>query len=93
MQKRKMPILVSVIVIALVTVGLGMGTMAYYTDTETSEGNTLTAAIMDLKVDRNPNGAVFNWVDDPNLPVMQIAFGVLNLSHQQKKLGIIGILL
>ncbi|GAI22921.1 unnamed protein product [marine sediment metagenome] len=42
--------------LALVAIGLvaslaGAGTMAYFNDTETSEGNTFTAGTLDLKVD------------------------------------------
>ena len=36
--------------IALVAAGVGMGTMAYFSDTETSTGNTVTAGTMDLEL-------------------------------------------
>ena len=43
-----------------------IGTISYYSDTETSVGNTFTAGTLDLKVwNSSGNGA---WVDDPNVP-------------------------
>ena len=43
-------VLVSVMCIALVAMLAGAGTLAYFSDTETSTGNTFTAGTMDLKV-------------------------------------------
>jgi predicted ribosomally synthesized peptide with SipW-like signal peptide len=55
-------ILLSLGTIALVaTIGIG-GTVAYFTDTETSTGNTFTAGTLDLKVGVNSNT---NLVDNP----------------------------
>ena len=55
MQKMKMPIITSVIVIALIAAGLGMGTMAYFSDTDTSTNTVFTAGEMLVEV-----GAVFS---------------------------------
>jgi len=52
----------------VLVVGLvGGGAFAYFSDTETSEDNTFTAGTLDLKFDNDPDGSVFNWVDDPDL--------------------------
>jgi len=48
-------VLASVLVIGVAATMLGAGTMAYFNDTETSEGNTFTAGTLDLTVnDQNP---------------------------------------
>ena len=44
-------ILISLMSIALVIGLVGVGTMAYFSDTETSTGNTFTAGTLDLTVD------------------------------------------
>ena len=44
-------ILTSLIVIGIVASVIGAGTIAYFSDTETSAGNTFTAGNLDLKVD------------------------------------------
>ena len=44
--------------IGVVAMAVGMGTYAYFSDTETSTGNTFTAGTLDLKVD---------GMDDPNV--------------------------
>lgn len=54
----KSSILVSTMTIGLVAVMLSVGTMTYFSDTETSEGNIITAGTLDLKVDEQ---------DDPNV--------------------------
>ena len=49
-------ILISLMAIALVIGLVGAGTMAYFSDTETSSGNTFTAGTLDLNVGgENPN--------------------------------------
>ena len=49
-------ILISLMAIALVIGLVGAGTMAYFSDTETSSGNTFTAGTLDLAVGgENPN--------------------------------------
>ncbi len=44
-------ILTSLMVIGVVGSAMSAGTMAYFSDTETSTGNTFTAGVIDLKVD------------------------------------------
>jgi len=62
MQKT---ILVSLVTIGLLASVIGVGTYAFFSDTETSSGNTMTAGTLDLKV---WNG--INWVDDPAVPAL-----------------------
>ena len=52
--------MLSLLVIGVVAMAAGAGTIAYFSDTETSTGNTFTAGTLDLKVDWNEsyNGAV-----------------------------------
>lgn len=52
--------------VAVLTVS-GAGSLAYFSDTETSTGNTFTAGTLDLKVWDYPGES---WVDDPNVPVL-----------------------
>jgi len=54
-------ILAAIVVIGLVGFALGWGTYSYFSDTETSSGNTFTAGTLDLKVDGRdgPLGAYF----------------------------------
>lgn len=58
-------ILMSVMVIGIATAFLGAGTFAYFTDTETSTGNTFTAGTIDLAVNNeNPwTSAMFTFTD------------------------------
>ena len=51
MRKGNMTILASVLAIALVAVGVGMGTMAYFSDVATSTDNVLTAGTYDIKLE------------------------------------------
>ncbi len=60
MRKGNMTILTSVFVMALVAAGIGMGTMAFFSDVETSSDNMFTAGTLDLTVD---------GLDDPSLPI------------------------
>ncbi|MDO9517729.1 MAG: TasA family protein, partial [Methanosarcinaceae archaeon] len=48
MLNKKM--LLSLLIIGVVSVSAGAGTWAYFTDTETSTGNTFTAGTLDLIV-------------------------------------------
>jgi len=50
MKKGKVTIIASVLAIALVAVGIGMGTMAYFSDVETSDDNLFTAGTLNLEV-------------------------------------------
>lgn len=64
MQKRQLrsnaskKIFVSLLMIGLIAMLISAGTYAYFSDTETSSGNTFTAGELDLKVDGK---------DDPNV--------------------------
>jgi predicted ribosomally synthesized peptide with SipW-like signal peptide len=51
-------VLMGVLAIGLVAILLGVGTVAYFSDTETSSGNTFTAGTLDLAV-KGPNDADF----------------------------------
>jgi predicted ribosomally synthesized peptide with SipW-like signal peptide len=51
-------VLISLFIIGILALGIGWGTHSLFTDTETSSGNTFTAATLDLKV---------NGTDDPNV--------------------------
>jgi len=50
-MKMNKKILASVFVIGILALGIGWGTYSYFSDTETSSGNTFTAGTLDLKVD------------------------------------------
>jgi predicted ribosomally synthesized peptide with SipW-like signal peptide len=51
-------VLISLFIVGILALSIGWGTRSLFTDTETSSGNTFTAATLDLKVDGN---------DDPNV--------------------------
>ncbi len=55
-------ILASIFVIGVLAFAMGWGTYSWFSDTETSSGNTFTAGTIDLKVDGkdDPLGAYFN---------------------------------
>jgi len=61
MQKS---ILVSLLTVGLLASVIGVGTYAYFSDTETSMGNTMTAGTLDLKVAQGGT-----WVDNPGILV------------------------
>jgi len=50
-------ILASFLIIGLVASAIGMGTYAFFSDTETSTGNTFTAGSIDLKIDLDRDGS------------------------------------
>jgi len=56
-------ILISIFVIGILALAVGWGTYSYFSDTETSSGNTFTAGTLDLKVNDN---------DDPNVVHVEI---------------------
>ena len=62
--------LISVMCIALVAMTAGAGTLAYFSDTETSTGNSFTAGTLDLKVDWNEsyNGEVIESQSETDNP-------------------------
>jgi len=55
-------ILASLLMIGVVTMAVGMGTYAYFSDTETSADNTFTAGTLDLTVDGQDDPNVFHFV-------------------------------
>ena len=56
-------ILMSILMIGVVAMAAGAGTFAYFSDTETSEGNTFTAGTLNLKV-----GDVDSTTEKINIP-------------------------
>jgi len=59
-KKKVNKILSSILAIGVVAALMGVGTFAYFSDTETSTGNTISTGIIDLEVDgRNPWSASF----------------------------------
>lgn len=48
--ESKRQVLVSLLVIGLISLGLGTGTYAYFSDSEVSSGNTFSAGTLDLKI-------------------------------------------
>jgi len=50
-MKKLMPLAASIVLILVASVFASAGTLALFSDTETSNGNTLTAASLDLNVD------------------------------------------
>ena len=48
----------------------GVGSMAYFSDTETSSGNSFTAGTLDLKIGDGSDG----WLDDPVPAVISAAY-------------------
>lgn len=63
-------ILMSVLMIGVVAIAAGAGTMAYFSDTETSSGNTFTAGTLDLKLSNDgatwDDGATATWETPDN---------------------------
>ena len=69
MSKR---LLISLIVIALSVAVIGAGTFAYYSDTETSKGNSFTAGSLDLQVESQ--GV---WYNGDIVPSINAAFDAI----------------
>jgi len=57
-------ILMSILMIGVVAMAAGAGTLALFSDTETSTGNTFTAGTLDLKVDGGDSNVVMFSVSD-----------------------------
>ncbi|ADC65841.1 conserved hypothetical protein [Ferroglobus placidus DSM 10642] len=55
---------VSLLVLGVVGILLGSGTLAYFSDTETSEDNYIAAGTLELKLGDGDN----TWYDDPDIP-------------------------
>jgi predicted ribosomally synthesized peptide with SipW-like signal peptide len=49
-------VLASVFIISMLAFAMGYGTMSYFSDKETSSGNSFTAGTLDLKVDGHDDG-------------------------------------
>jgi len=62
MKKGNITVLASVMMMLLIAMAVGAGTMAYFSDVETSEGNTLTAGTLDLKLG-DPESIIINLGD------------------------------
>ena len=60
MRKGNMTILASILAIALVAAGVGAGTLAWFSDTETSTGNVFTAGTLTLEGEPNGQWTVGN---------------------------------
>jgi len=58
-------ILLGLVTIGLVASVIGVGTYAYFSDTETSTGNTMTAGTLDLQVYVGTT-----WVSNPGIPAL-----------------------
>jgi spore coat-associated protein N len=58
-------ILAGIVVVGILALAIGWGTYSYFSDTETSSGNTFSAGTLDLKVDGkdDPLGAYFSVSD------------------------------
>ena len=63
-------ILMSILMIGVVAMAAGAGTLAFFSDTEESTGNTFTAGTLDLKVDWNEsyNGTVIETQGETDNP-------------------------
>ena len=66
MKKGNVTILASILATMLVAMAVGAGTMAYFSDTETSTGNIFTAGTLDLKLDLGGT-----WYDGDNMLVFE----------------------
>ena len=66
-MKKNMTILASILAIALVAAGVGAGTLAWFSDTETSTGNSFTAGTMDIKVGGEDDGGTVWTFTETNM--------------------------
>jgi len=58
MKKANITMLASVLMMVLVAMAAGAGTMAYFSDVETSSGNTFTAGTLELKLNDGDENVV-----------------------------------
>lgn len=72
-------ILSAIFTVALVSVLVGAGTFAYYTDTETSSENTFTTGTMDLYMKDGDTNINAEWVMENMIPGSSSESGDLNL--------------
>jgi predicted ribosomally synthesized peptide with SipW-like signal peptide len=66
-MKKILPLAASVMIVLIASVFASAGTLAIFTDTEVSAGNTFTAGILDLKVD-DADSPVVPWSMGPMEP-------------------------
>ena len=59
--------------IGLASTGAGLGTSAYFSDTESFENNTVTAGTLDMSVSANVVAANDYWVDNGGLGISAVA--------------------
>ncbi|WP_136718334.1 TasA family protein [Halorientalis salina] len=71
LSRRKM--LAGIGTIGLASAGAGLGTSAYFSDTETFENNSLTAGTLDMSVTADVVAANQYWVDQGGLDVSAVA--------------------
>ncbi|MEW6769866.1 MAG: TasA family protein [Bacillota bacterium] len=81
----KKKLLLLTLALLLVAGMAGAGTFAYFTDTETSTGNTFTAGTLDLKIkDGGSNwndGIVAEWSMSNMIPGVTTAYGSIDLKE------------
>ena len=69
----------SFVIIALVALAASAGTLAYFTDSETSTGNTFTAGTMDIVLVDGGTATFTEWVQSNMVPGEPAAGGVLDI--------------
>jgi spore coat-associated protein N len=80
-MKMNKKILVSVFFIGLLALGVGWGTYALFSDTETSSDNTFTAGTLDLKVDGQDDTSLPIYFDFGNVQPSDSGSKVIALSN------------
>ncbi|ELZ51803.1 hypothetical protein C464_00369 [Halorubrum coriense DSM 10284] len=73
LSRRKM--LLGLGAVGVASAGAGLGTTAYFNDTETFEGNTLTAGTLDMSVTANLVAADEYWSGQTDIPLSATADG------------------
>jgi len=73
LSRRKM--LLGLGAVGVASAGAGLGTTAYFNDTETFEGNTLTAGTLDMSVTANLVAADDYWSGQTDIPLSATADG------------------
>jgi len=63
-EKHMKKILLSLALIALTIAGVTAATVAYFSDSGAVLGTTFSTSTMDLGIDNNPDGNIYNWVDN-----------------------------
>jgi len=75
-------IILSVAIVSAAAAIVIGGSIAYFSDTETSVGNVFTAGTLDLRVDSDPDGSEFDW--DAGVPVMNDIPGLQDAINKLK---------